>query len=89
MPIEQKRSQDSICLCGEGPYQTEEEFLYEYLVDKLDVFPILYNCDRWISIEVMTEKAKTIITEIGKCLMRETGIDFWQKVLLEIRLQQQ
>lgn len=84
-PIAEKQEQPFICMCDQGPLPTEDEQLFELVADRLYDVPMLLNSVRWINVEVMSPHIQEHIVNILKCILRETGMDFFQRVLFEIR----
>jgi hypothetical protein len=86
MPLAEKQQQLHICLCNQGEDPTEEEKIYEMVVSQMHRVPILYNESFRITTEQIKPSLGNIVINLMKCILREIGLELFQRVVLELRL---
>lgn len=85
-PLAEKQQQRYICLCSQGEDPTEEENIFELCLAQVNRVPILYNeCFR-ITLDQMNPNLSNIVLGFMKCILREIGLELFQKVILELRI---
>jgi len=87
MPQADKMQMEYLCLCEEKEFKTQDEMLYELVLEEFDHndLPILYEESRFVSAEILTEAGKKFVTGIQKSILREAGFEFINNVLFELK----